>query len=102
MNPQFNEDFISQWESIVESVDKDFVPLDCIWKVVFRSHQKTQKTINLKKLTEQGLSNDALQEVLDRYIHDNQDDIRAAEFIIDIKAVASRLQPETDKLLKGI
>lgn len=102
MKLQINNDFLEQWESIVNSVDKEFVPLDCIHKVVFRDWERRQKTINLKRLTDQGFSIDQLQDVLDQYIQENSENIKACEFIIDIKAVAELLQPETDKLLKGI
>lgn len=102
MSLQINDDFLDNWELIVNSVDKEFVPLDCIHKVVFRSHDKKQKTINLARLTDQGFNVDELQEVLDRYIQENSGDIKACEFVINIKAVAELLQPETDKLLKGM
>lgn len=103
MNLQIDPDFISNWETIVHGVSqKEFVPLDCIAKVVFRSHDKKQKTINLKRLADQGLEIDEIQEVLDRYIQEHSLEIKACEFVIDIKAVAELLQPETDQYLKGL
>ena len=93
---------LQQWESIVNDVDKEHIPIDCVKKIVFRLDGSTkQKTINLVTLRKQGLNEEEIQYVIERYIQDN-DNIINMEFVLDIQAVASLLQPETDKLLKGI
>lgn len=93
------DDFLKRWEGIVEQVDKDHVPLDCVKKVVFRTHNRRQKTINLRQLRSQGLDDDGVERLVSRYIEDNEDSIVSMEFVLDVEAVAEILQPETDKLL---
>lgn len=96
------DDFLKSWEDIVEQVEKAHVPIDCVKKVVFRDTSRRQKTINLTRLRSQGLDEDNIESVVNRYIRENEDNIASMEFVLDIKAVAQILQPETDKLLKGI
>ena len=97
-----SEDWLKRWEEIVEQVDKDHVPIECIKKIVFRLNGGRQKTINLQRLKDQGLDTEEVDVLVDRYVRENQDSISNMEFVLDIKAVAELLQPETDRLLKGI
>jgi Asp-tRNA(Asn)/Glu-tRNA(Gln) amidotransferase B subunit len=99
---QLTEDFLKRWEEIVDQVDKDHIPIECIKKVVFRISGGRQKTINLQRLKQQGLDMDEVQEAVDTFVQANSDLITNMEFVLDIAAVAELLQPETDKLLKAI
>lgn len=95
-------DLLKKWADIVDQVDKDHVPIACVKKVVFRDRLKKQKTINLKRLRSQGLTSDMIEEVIEGFIRDHEDDIVSMEFMLDIEAVATQVQPQTDKLLKDI
>lgn len=99
---QFDKDFLHRWEQIVNDVDKEHVPIDCVKKVIFRHSNSKQKTINLKTLKRQNLNTDEIALVVERYIAENEHEIVGMEFVLDIEAVATLLQPETDKLLNGL
>ena len=96
------DDFLKKWGMIVDEVEKEHIPINCVKKVVFRTRERTQKTINLKRLRHQGLEDHMIEEVIETFIRDNEPMIASMEFILDVKAVADILQPETDKLLKGM
>lgn len=96
------DDFLRQWEHIVDEVEKQHIPIICVKKVVFRTHDKKQKTINLRKLRDQGISDDAVENIVEDFIRIHENDIVSMEFVLDVAAVANHLQPETDKLLKGM
>jgi hypothetical protein len=63
---------------------------------------RKQKTINLRTLRKQGFDNDSLENAVSQFIAENEDGIASMELILDVEAVAELIQPETDKLLKGI
>jgi len=96
------DDFLARWERIVEQVDKHHIPITCVKKVVFRTRSKQQKTINLRRLRDQGLDDPAIEDMVENYIKDHEPEISSMEFVLDIEAVALQVQPETDKLLKGM
>jgi hypothetical protein len=96
---QRGEDFLKKWEDIINDVDLDHIPLECVKKMVFKLYDKKQKTINFQLLKKQGLDIDGIHVVVERFIQENQDNIVNMDFILDIEAVAEILQPETDKLL---
>jgi hypothetical protein len=96
---QLNDDFLDQWEHIISTVNKTDVPLECIKKVVIKLAEGRQKTINVHTLIKQGLELEEIETMLTRYFHDNESIIRDVDFVVDIGAVASLVQPETDKLL---
>jgi hypothetical protein len=96
-----NNDFLAGWEDIVNAVDKDHCPITCVKKVVFRT-QQGQKTINLRNLRRQGIDDDSIEQAVSSFIEDNEKIIKSMELVLDVEAVAEIVQPETDKLLKGM
>ena len=96
-----DHDFLKRWEDIVNDVDKDHCPITCVKKVIFRT-RKGQKTINLRNLRRQGIDDDSIEQAVSGFIEDNEQIIRSMELVLDVEAVAGIVQPETDKLLKGM
>ena len=94
-------DFLSGWEDIVNGVDKDHCPITCVKKVIFRT-RKGQKTINLRSLRKQGINDESIELAVSTFIEDNEQIIKSMELVLDVEAVAEIVQPETDKLLKGM
>ena len=99
---QLDHDFLKQWEGIVNDVDKDHCPISCVKKVVFKTANRKQKTINLRTLRKQGFDDESLEAAVTQFIEENEDAIASMELVLDVEAVAELIQPETDKLLKGI
>ena len=98
----FSDQFLEQWEHIIDEVSKTEVPLECIKKVIIRLHGKRQRTVNLKTLKNQGLSLEEIEVVLTRTLNELGDSVKDLEFVIDVGAVAEMVQPETDKLLNNL
>ena len=98
----FSDEFLQQWEHIIDEVNKTEVPLECIKKVVIRLHGKKQRTINLATLKKQGLDMNELEIVLSRTLTELGDEVRDIDFVVDVTEVAKLIQPETDKLLNGL
>jgi hypothetical protein len=98
----FSDEFIQQWEHIIEQVNKTEVPLECIKKVVIRLNDRRQKTINLSALRRQGLELEEVEIVLTRTLTELGDTVRDIDFVVDVSEVAKMVQPETDKLLKDL
>jgi hypothetical protein len=96
---QLTDDFLDQWERILADVNKTDVPLECIKKVVIKLDGGKQKTINIHTLRKQGLELEEVETMLTRFFTENDHCIRDVDFVVDIKAVANLVQPETDKLL---
>ena len=98
----FSDEFIQQWEHIIEQVNKTEVPLECIKKVVIKLGDRRQKTINLAALRRQGLDLEEVETVLTRTLTELGDTVRDVDFVVDVSEVAKLVQPETDKLLKDL
>lgn len=96
---QLNLDQLDQWEHILADITKTDVPLECIKKVVIKLKSGRQKTINVHNLMRQGLSLEEVETMLTRFFGENDHEIRDVDFVVDVKSVASIVQPETDKLL---
>jgi hypothetical protein len=98
----FSDEFLAMWEHIIEEVHKTEVPLECIKKVVIKLQGKRQRTINIHTLQKQGLAIEEIEALLTRTFTQLDEEIVDVDFVVDIGAVAEMVQPETDKILKGI
>ena len=99
---QFSDEFLERWEHIIDDVDITDVPLEFIKKVVVKLHGKKQRTINLDLLRRQGLDIEEIETVMTRTLTDLGEQVRDVDFILDVGAIATIVQPETDKLLKDL
>lgn len=98
----FSDGFLNKWEHIIKDVDVTEVPLECIKKIVIKLHGGRRKTVNLQRLRSQGLDYDAIETVLESTLSELGDQVRDTEFIVDVEAVATIVQNETDKILNGL
>jgi hypothetical protein len=99
---QFSDEFLERWEHIIDDVDITDVPLECIKKVVVKLYGKKQRTINLDLLRRQGLDIEEIETVMTRTLTELGEQVRDVDFILDVGAIATIVQPETDKLLKDL
>jgi hypothetical protein len=94
-----NDDFLTKWEHIIDDVSKTDVPLECLKKIVIKLNGGKQRTINLHTLLRQGLALEEIEHLVNRTFGELDSEIKDVDFVVDIKAVAELVQPETDKLL---
>lgn len=99
---QFSDEFLERWEHIIDDVDITDVPLECIKKVIVKLVGKRQRTINLDLLRRQGLSIEEIETVMTRTLTELGPAVRDVDFVLDVGAIATIVQPETDKLLKDL
>jgi hypothetical protein len=69
---------------------------------VIKLHGKRQRTINLSMLRRQGLDFEEIETIMTRTLTELGDAVRDVDFILDVGAIATIVQPETDKLLKDL
>ena len=99
---RFSEEFIRKWEHIIDEVYITDVPVECIKKVIIKLQGRRQKTINVQMLRRQGVETEEIEVLITRQLSELSDIIRDVDFMLDVEAVAQLVQPETDKILKGM
>ena len=92
-------DFIDKWEHILEDVDKNKIPVEFIKKLIIKLTGKKQQTINIKRLLQQGLDPDQVEDAVSRKLNELEDSIVSVEFVLNVQSIADTVQPETDRLL---
>ena len=99
---QLKVDDLEKWEDVVESVDKDHIPIDCVKKVTLKLIGNKQKTINLETLRKNGLDIEDIETVVSRTMSELGKQIINVDFVIDVRTVAGHIQPVTDKILSKL
>jgi hypothetical protein len=92
-------DFIDKWEHILEDVEKNKIPVEFIKKLIIKLTGKKQQTINIKRLLQQGLDPDQVEDAVSRKLNELEDSIISVEFVLNVQSIADTVQPETDRLL---
>lgn len=95
-------DLYDRWGHLIDGIDKDKIPVEFVKKIVVKLRGRRQKTINVSSLLKQGLDGHEVEAVLHRQIEELEDDILHLDFLLDIEKIAETVQPETDKLLRGL
>lgn len=95
-------EFIEKWEQLLDDVDMQKIPIQFIKKLILKLEGKKQRTINIEKLTNQGLEPEEIEEVVGRQLYNLQDEIVRIDYILNVQSIAETVQPETDKLLNRL
>jgi hypothetical protein len=91
-----------RWKDIVEDVDKKEVPINILQQIIVKLIDGTNISIDVKKLLEDGMPDSEIEEMLDNKFIELDAYIQNVDFLIDIEKVVDTVQPETDKVLKGL
>ena len=91
-----------RWQDIVQCVDKKQVPITILQQIVVKILDGTNISIDVKKLLADGMDPDEVESMLDHKFNELDDYIENVDFLIDIAKVVDTIQPETDKVLKGL
>lgn len=98
MSPEFTE----KWEHILQDVEKNKIPIQFITKLVIRLQGKKQQTVNVRRLLQQGLEPEQVEEVLNRKLEELDEVIVSVEFVLNVESIAETVQPLTDEILKNL
>jgi acid phosphatase class B len=93
-------ELFSRWEHIISDVDKTKIPMEFIKKLVIRFHGRRQHTINIAKLMQQGYESEQIEEAIEKKLAELDQTMTGIEFILDIEAIATKVDPETKHLLR--
>lgn len=94
---------LDKWKDVIDSIDQDMIPIDVVKKVVFKLEDGTQKTINLGTLRKQGLDIEDIEVVVNKNMTTiTNKGIVKLDFVVDINAVANRIEPLTKGYLEKL
>ena len=101
MNLAFSK--LDKWTQVIDSVDQDMIPIDCVKKVIFKLEDGKQKTINLTTLRKQGLDIEDIEVIVNKKMGlFNDKDILKLDFVVDLHAVANKIEPLTKRYLEKL
>jgi hypothetical protein len=89
------------WKGIIEGVDKNQVPVHILQEINVKLVDGTIISIDVRQLLTDMLPSE-VEELLDNKFHELDMYIENIDFMIDLDKVVDTVQPETDKILKGL
>tara|TARA_A100000171_G_C2004897_1_gene83569 strand:+ start:64 stop:369 length:306 start_codon:yes stop_codon:yes gene_type:complete len=92
---------LEKWKQVIDSIDQEMIPIDVVKKVVFKLENGKQKTINFSTLRKQGLDIEDIESVVNKNMTAiTESGIVKLDFVVDINAVADRIEPLTKGYLE--
>tara|TARA_B100001057_G_scaffold268905_1_gene269085 strand:+ start:8247 stop:8552 length:306 start_codon:yes stop_codon:yes gene_type:complete len=92
---------LEKWKQVIDSIDQEMIPIDVVKKVVFKLEDGKQKTINLSTLRKQGLDIEDIEVVVNKNMTTiTNKGIVKLDFVVDVNAVADRIEPLTKGYLE--
>tara|TARA_R100001163_G_C5067102_1_gene206002 strand:+ start:3202 stop:3507 length:306 start_codon:yes stop_codon:yes gene_type:complete len=96
-------DKLDKWKQVIESIDQEMIPIDVVKKVVFKLEDGKQRTINLTTLRKQGLDIEDIEVVVNKNMGTiTERGIVKLDFVVDVNAVADRIEPLTKRYLEKL
>ena len=99
---QLKVETIDQSKELVGGVDKDYIPVAYVKKVLFKLKSGKRQSINLVKLRREGVDVEDIEHIISKKMTTLNNEIANMEFVIDIDAVAEHVQPLTNKILENL
>jgi len=94
---------LDKWKQLIDSIDQEMIPIDCVKKVVFKLANGKQRTINLGTLRKQGLDIEDIEIVVNKNMGTiTEEGIVKLDFVVDVNAVANRIEPLTKRYLEKL
>ena len=94
---------LDKWKQVIDSIDQEIIPIDVVKKVVFKLEDGKQKTINLSTLRKQGLDIEDIEVVVNKNMGSiTKRGIVKLDFVVDVNAVADRIEPLTKGYLEKL
>lgn len=90
------------WQDIVNGVDKREVPIHVLEHISVQLIDGTTLNINIKDLISDGQDPLEIEVLLDEKFNELDEYIKNVDFFVDLDKVKDTIQPETDKVLKGL
>ena len=87
---------LDKWKLVIDSIDQEMIPIDCVKKVVFKLQNGKQRTVNLSTLRKQGLDIEDIEVVVNKQMGTiHQKEVVKLDFVVDVAAVAKVIEPLT-------
>tara|TARA_B100000497_G_C7628368_1_gene377590 strand:- start:649 stop:954 length:306 start_codon:yes stop_codon:yes gene_type:complete len=94
---------LEKWKQVIDSIDQEMIPIDVVKKVIFKLEDGTQQTINLTTLRKQGLDIEDIEVVVNKnMLTVTERGIVKLDFVVDVHAVADRIEPITRGYLQKL
>lgn len=91
-----------RWQDIIEDVDKKELPVGILDYISVQLVDGTNVTISVKELLKNGQTTEDVEMMLDDKFIQLDQYIVNVDFFVDVEKVQDAVQPETDKVLKGL
>lgn len=101
MNEDINPDdkSNSRWENIVAEADIREVPINLVKSIEIWLNDGNQKIFNIAELRDSGLTYKQIEEQVQNFVEQYDDDIDTLDFHINIEALATNVEEKTKRLL---
>ncbi len=95
-------EFLEKWEKLLEGVEKQVIPVHFIKRIVLKLKGRKRQSVNIQKLIEKGFESEDIEDIITEKLIELDDMVVGIEFELNVASIADEVQPQTDKLLKGL
>jgi len=93
------EGFHKKWETLLAELDISSIPVNYLKEVNIIMSDGSIENFNIKDLTDKGLSVDEIEELMEDFMDQFDDNIDSLDFHLNLEAIANEVDEKTKKLL---
>ena len=92
-------DLHSRWESLLAELDIQSVPVHLLSSITMTMVDGSAKIFEISDLLSQGLSSGEIEDMLEEFIDEHDDEIDTLDFHLNLEALSEEVSTRTRKLL---
>lgn len=94
-----DDSFRSRWESLLSDADISSIPVNYLKAIEIKMFDGSTEHFDIKELTAKGLSVDEIEELMDEFMEQYDDNIDSLDFHLNLEVLANEVDEKTKKLL---
>jgi hypothetical protein len=98
-DPRFSDEFYERWEHLISTVEITDVPMRFIREVSVQFNSNENTVFDVQHMLLMGEDPQNIEEEIELFLYDNDEDIASVDFHINITALATEVEHKTNKLL---
>jgi hypothetical protein len=95
----FSEEFYDRWQHLLEDIDMTDIPLNFVAEISVNLKSGEVVTFDIVTMRAKKMSAREIEETVESFLHDNDEDVNNIDFHINIKSVAETVTAQVSKIL---
>ena len=99
MSEGFSDEFYDRWQHLLEGIEMSDIPMEFVREITVNTTDGNHISFDIRALIGEGLRVEEIENAIERFLLENDEEVKNIEFHINIRAVADEVTGKVSKIL---